>query len=79
MARTFSAGDRVKVSSKARKKYGSMTMTPGVLVGQARHHHYGIHWRVLHDDGWENEWRISDLEHIGILEDVAATLTPDEP
>jgi hypothetical protein len=77
MARALNVGDRVKITAKVCKRYGSMTMTSGVLVGQVRHH-YGTRWRVIHDDGWQNDWNASDLEHISPLEELATALNQDE-
>lgn len=68
----FSIGDRVKVTSKAKEKYGGISVPNGTVIGRG-----GICGgiRVLHDDGWENLWKSpSSLEHVSPIEDLASTV-----
>lgn len=68
----FSNGDRVKVSAKAKEKYGAISIHNGTVVGRGGM--YGGIF-VLHDDGWKNLWKGSSaLEHVSPVEDLASVI-----
>lgn len=68
--RAFIKGDRVRVTNKARLRYGKMSMPNGTVVGFGAYR--GVH--VLHDDGWKDTWKSEALELVGILEDLASAI-----